>query len=93
MNGSKDPMSLGNPGATAHDLMNDATEWLQYARGVSSLLASLIYEAEEVRCKDVASALDAIEAMTHMGLQCATQAHTRMVWDQTPPVTDLLRAV
>ena len=93
MDGSRDRTHLANPGATAHELMNDATEWLQYARGVSSLLASLIYEAEEVKCKDMASSLDAIEAMVHMGLQCASQAHTRMVWDQTPPMSDVLRAV
>ncbi|NID17238.1 hypothetical protein [Luteibacter yeojuensis] len=93
MNGPKDHPHLTDADATAHALMNEATEWLQHARGISSLLASLIYEAEGVKCKDMASALDAIEAMTHMGLQCATQAHTRMVWDQTPPVNDVLRVV
>jgi hypothetical protein len=93
MNGPKDRTYMVNPSATAHELMNDATEWLQYARGLTGLIAELVYEAEEVKCKDMASALDAIEAMMHMGLQCATQAHTRMVWDQTPPVTDVLRAV
>jgi hypothetical protein len=92
MNG-KNRSYLASPDATAHDLMNDATEWLQHARGLTSLLAGLIYEADEVDCKDTAGALDAIEALTHMGLQCAAQAHTRLVWDQTPPLNDVLRAV
>lgn len=90
MNGQKERTYTADSGATAHDLMNDATEWLQHARGLTNLLAELIYEAEEVKCTNMASALEAIEALMHMGLQCATQAHTRMVWDQTPPTTDVL---
>jgi len=90
MNGLNDRVYLASPDATAHELMNDATELLQYARGLTGLLAELIYEADEVKCRDMAIALGAIQALTRMGLQCATQAHTRMIWDQTPPVSDVL---
>lgn len=90
MNGSKERTYMVDPDAMAHDLINDATELLQSARGLSRLLAALIYEADEVDCTDMASALDAIEALTQLGLLCATQAYTRMVWDQTPAVSDVL---
>jgi hypothetical protein len=90
MDEQKDRTYPVDPDATAHELMNEASEWLQYARGLASLLAELMYETEKVKGKDVAASLEAIEALTHIGLQCATQAHTRMLWDQTPPESDLL---
>jgi hypothetical protein len=70
--------------------MNEATEWLQHARGVTRVLGELLHDANNVDCKELALALDGIEAMTHKGLRCARQAHTRMLWEQTPPVSDLL---
>jgi hypothetical protein len=90
MNGPKYRTYTAEPGVTAHDLMNDATEWLQYSRGLTHLLSELLHDADGVKGEDIAIALDAIEVLTHMGLQSATQAHTRMLWDQTPPVSDLL---
>jgi hypothetical protein len=71
-----------DPEATAHDLMNQATEWLQYARGLTRLLADLIHEAESVDCQRMALGLEAIGALTNMGVQCTAQAHVRMYWDQ-----------
>jgi hypothetical protein len=88
MSGSKESHSgVGfhyhiDPEATAHDLMNEATEWLQYARGLTRLLADLIHEAEAVDCQRLAQGLEAIGALTHMGVQCTAQAHARMCWEQ-----------
>jgi len=67
---------------TAHDLMNAATEWLQLSRGVTALLADLIHEADTVDCQRMALGLEAISALTLMGVQCTAQAHVRMCWKQ-----------
>lgn len=71
-----------DPEATAHALLNEATEWLQFARGLTGLLADLIHEADTVDCKRMALGLEAIGALTNMGVQCAAQAHVRMCWGQ-----------
>ncbi|MGA7437418.1 MAG: hypothetical protein WBW32_04720 [Luteibacter sp.] len=65
---------------SAHELMNEATEWLQYARGVTVLLADLVHEADAVDCQQISLALEAIGAMTHAGLQRVGQAHERWHW-------------
>jgi hypothetical protein len=88
MNASNDHRQDGHvtyhvdPEATAHDLMNAATEWLQYARGLTRLLADLVHEADTVDCQRIALGLEAIGALTHMGVQCTAQAHVRMCWEQ-----------
>jgi hypothetical protein len=56
------------PQPSTHDLLNDATMWLQYARGVTTVLADLIHEAEEVDCKQLSLSLEAISAMTRLGV-------------------------
>lgn len=71
-----------DPEASAHDLLNGATEWLQYARGLTGLLADLVHESDSVDCAQLALSLEAIGALTHMGVQCTTQAHARMSWEQ-----------
>jgi hypothetical protein len=71
-----------DPEASAHDLMNDATEWLQYSRGLTDLLADLVHEADAVDMQKVALALEAIGALTHMGVRCAAEAHARMSWSK-----------
>lgn len=71
------------PEATAHQLMNEATEWLQYARGLTGLLADLIHEADVVDCKRLALGLEGIGALVHMGVQCTAQAHVRICWEQS----------
>lgn len=60
---------------SAHELMNEATEWLQYARGVTVLLADLVHEADDVDCKQMALALEGIAAMTREGLRRVGEAH------------------
>lgn len=71
-----------DPEATAHDLMNEATEWLQYARGLTGLLSDLIHEADAVDCQRMALGLEAVGALMHMGIQCTAQAHVRMCWER-----------
>ncbi|UPG95784.1 hypothetical protein [Luteibacter aegosomatissinici] len=65
---------------SAHELLNEATQWLQYARGVTSLLADLIHEADGVDCKQVALSMEAIAAMTHLGTERVGQAHAQWHW-------------
>lgn len=72
-----------DPEATAHDLMNEATEWLQFARSLTRLLGDLLHEADTVDCQRVAHGLEGIGALMRMGLQCAAQAHVRMCWEQS----------
>lgn len=71
-----------DPEATSHDLMNEATEWFQYARSLTRLLADFIHESDTVDCQRVAHGLEAISALTHMGIQCSAQAHARMCWER-----------
>lgn len=70
--------------ASTHDLLNDATEWLQFARGVTELLAELVHESDTVDCRRMALGLEAIGALTRMGLQCTAHAHARMSWEKAP---------
>jgi len=65
---------------TNHDLLNDATMWLQYARGLTATLADLIHEAEDVDCKQLALSLEAIAAMTRLGVQQLAQARAQTHW-------------
>ena len=76
-----------DPEATPHDLLNDATEWLQYARGLTELLADLVHESDAIDCRRMALSLEAIGAITHMGVQCAAEAHARMSWDAEKAVS------
>lgn len=50
--------------ATAHSLLNEATEWLQYTRGLTELLAELVHESDAVDCRRMAMALEAVSALT-----------------------------
>ncbi|UPG86388.1 hypothetical protein L2Y94_03240 [Luteibacter aegosomatis] len=68
--------------ATAHELLNQATEWLQYARGLSQLLADLVHETDDLDCGRMALGLEAIGELTHLGVLCAAEANARMCWQQ-----------
>lgn len=70
-----------DPEASSHDLLNGAIEWLQYARGLSELLADLVHESDTVDCRRMALSLEAIGALTNLGVQCTAQAHARMSWE------------
>ena len=67
---------------TTHDLLNQATEWLQYARGLSELLAELVHESDTVDCNRMAMGLEAIGALTRLGVRCTAEAHARLSWEQ-----------
>ncbi|MDR6938201.1 hypothetical protein [Luteibacter sp. 3190] len=58
--------------------MNDATEWLQYARGLTEMLAEFVHESDSVDCRQMALSLEAVAALTHMGVQSAAAAHARI---------------
>jgi len=64
--------------ANAHELLNEATEWLQYARNVTQMLAELVHESDTVDCARLSMTLEAIGAMTHRGIHCTAEAHARM---------------
>jgi|GEM_PF-1175667 len=74
-----------DPDATSHELVNEATEWLQYACAMTSMLSEMISEADVeniVNHPRLATALDGIGAMTNLGMLCAAEAHTRMCWER-----------
>lgn len=73
---------------STHDLLNDATMWLQYARGVTATLADLVHEAEELDCKQLSLSLEAIAAMTLRGLQKMSDARAEAHWDAVSSVKD-----
>lgn len=66
---------------SAHELLNDATMWLQYARGVTATLADLVHEAEEIDCKQLSLSLEAVAAMTRLGVRQLGEARARAHWD------------
>jgi len=68
---------------TTHDLLNQATEWLQYARGLTELLAELVHESDTVDCRRMALGLEAISSLTRLGVRCTAEAHARMTWERT----------
>jgi len=69
--------------ANAHELLNEATEWLQYARNVTQMLAELVHESDGVDCARLSMTLEAIGAMTHRGIRCAAEARGRMAVGET----------
>jgi hypothetical protein len=74
-----------DPEGSAHELMNAATEWLQLARGLTGLLADLVHETDIADCQSMALGLDAIEALTQMGIQCTAHAHGRISREKAQP--------
>jgi hypothetical protein len=65
-----------------HDLLNEATEWLQYAKGLIELLAELVHESDTVDCGRMALGLEAIASLTRLAAQRTAEAHARMSWDR-----------
>ena len=78
-----------DPGATPHDLLNLATEWLQYSKGMTELLAELVHESDKLNPQQMAMGLEAVGKMTNTGLQCVTTAHTRMQWAEAKTKAEL----
>ncbi|UPG84612.1 hypothetical protein L2Y94_14920 [Luteibacter aegosomatis] len=88
MDERKQPRTLGNgsyglvPDATTDELLNDATEWLQYAKGLTELMSDMIGDSDILDRRHLMLAMGAIGVLTDMGTQCAMQAHARMQWDK-----------
>lgn len=70
---------------TVHELLNEATAWLQYARGVTATLADLVHEADCVEGKQLAFSLEAIAAMMRTGTEGVARAHAKWAWESGAP--------
>jgi hypothetical protein len=71
-----------DPEAGVNALLNDATELLQYARGITELLLESLEEDEIPERQRTLLALGGVGALITMGVQCAAQAHAKMEWDK-----------
>lgn len=67
--------------SSVHDLLNDATQWLQYSHGVTATLADLIHEADNVDYAQLSLTLEAIAAMTLHGTRQLGEARAQMTWE------------
>ena len=74
---------FSDPDAGPDELLNDATEWLQYAYNAVKLLAELVHERGQVDAHRLPIMLEGVAAFVEMGTRCATQAHMRMQWERT----------
>jgi hypothetical protein len=79
-----------DPVVSVHELMNDATEWLQYAQRLTGFVSELIEDAGELKGREMAAVLMVIDALMSRGLDRAMQAHTQMVQEQLHEVTSTL---
>lgn len=73
---------FSDPDAGPEALLNDATEWLQYARNNLQMLTELINERGNPEPYRLTVMLEGIDAFMEMGTRCAAQAHLRMQWQQ-----------
>ena len=73
---------FSDPDAGPEALLNDATEWLQYARGNLRTLTELVNERGVPDVQRLTVMLEGIGAFMEMGTRCAAQAHLRMQWRQ-----------
>ena len=73
---------FSNPNANPEALLNDATEWLQYAHNQTRILAELVHEKGHIEARSLTTILEGIAAFIDMGMRCATQAHLKMQWCQ-----------
>ena len=71
---------FSDPEAGPDELLNDATEWLQYAYNAVKLLAELVHERGEVDAHRLPIILEGVAAFVEMGTRCAVQAQMRMQW-------------
>ena len=67
-----------DPNAGPDALLNDATEWLQYAYNALKLLAQLVDEHSIIDARRLPIMLEGVAAFLEMGTRCAAQAHLRM---------------
>ena len=73
---------FSDPDASAEALLNDATEWLQYARCAVHVLTELTHERGSPDARRLTIMLEGIGAFIEMGARCAAQGHLRMQWER-----------
>ena len=83
---------FSDPRAEPDDLLNDATEWLQYAYHSLKLLAELVDERGSIDAHRLPIMLEGIAAFVEMGSRCATQGHMGMQWQKMRGMADLSEA-
>ena len=71
---------FSDPNAGPEALLNDATEWLQYARSNLRMLTELVNERGVPDVQRLTVMLEGVGAFMEMGTRCAAQAHLRMQW-------------
>ncbi|SFS08994.1 hypothetical protein SAMN05216570_2494 [Dyella sp. OK004] len=64
-----------DPQAAPTDLLNDATEWLGYARGMVDVLSELVFEADTVNVRRLSLAMDGVSVLMDMSARSVAQAH------------------
>ncbi|SFS11805.1 hypothetical protein SAMN05216570_2569 [Dyella sp. OK004] len=64
-----------DPQATPAELLNDATEWMAYARGIVDLLSELVFEADAVNVRRLSLAMDGVSVLMDMSARSVAQAH------------------
>ena len=86
MKDTNHPWILEDDDASTDVLLNEATEWLAYARGTASLLAEWLGDenGDEDR-HELSLALGGIAAMISVGHHCVRRAHTQVLFDR--PIT------
>ncbi len=77
---------FSDPDAGAEALLNDATEWLQYAHNNIRMLTELVHERGIPDQRRLTVMLDGVAAFIEMGTRCAAQAHGRMQMDKVRAV-------
>jgi len=78
-----------DPNAGPDALLNDATEWLQYAYNALKLLAQLVDEHSIIDARRLPIMLEGVAAFLEMGTRCAAQAHLRLQWQQVQAEVEL----
>ncbi|WNL45787.1 hypothetical protein RKE25_20625 [Dyella sp. BiH032] len=73
---------FSDPDAGPEALLNDATEWLQYAHSCVQVLTELVQERGSPDARRLTVMLEGIGAFIEMGTRSATQAHLRMQWQE-----------
>lgn len=69
---------FSDPDAGPEALLNDATEWLQYAQTCLKVLTELVNERGTPDVRRLTVMLEGVGAFVEMGTRCAEQAHLRM---------------
>ena len=69
---------FSDPNAGPEALLNDATEWLQYAQTCLKVLTELVNERGTPDVRRLTVMLEGVGAFVEMGARCAAQAHLRM---------------